>query len=186
MSIHALEGLGRLSPRPLASPGSPGRVAVACSIAAGIVAGGGVTSVVLFVGESGLSSPVTVAQWFVLGGAAGFFGGAVLGWACNRGQRVLHPLRHFLLAAFWACLLACAGWVVALWMALTVPLARSGFHSGAVGSAAAWLLGAGLVLWALLEIAGGVRRLHPGGQPPPGSSPQADPTADPPRLRRSR
>ncbi len=131
----------------------PGRVSVAWSLAGGVTAGGLLVTAVSLAGSLSASMASTVATiLFVLGAAAGFVHGGLLGYL---GRDLSRSRAHaFRGVAFGLLLLlpsAPVVWLFTILLALSVASLGSGRFELQLGAVAGWMVGLSLCAWAAWE-----------------------------------
>jgi hypothetical protein len=142
--------------------GMTARVTVAWTMAGGVVAGGFVVAALTLAGRlSGNGLLLAAAGMFLLGAAAGFGVGALLGWF-GRPADVSREeaTRGVFVAALWAIPALAVAFLVTGWVAMTVVVLFAGKLLPALFAGAAWLAGVAMVFGAVAEAAAAVENLR--------------------------
>lgn len=136
-----------------ASPGGPGRVAVAWTLAGGVTAGGLLVAAVTLSGElsSSLASSTTTIL-FTLGALAGLVHGSLLGYLARPLDRPRSEALSALALSFLMLLPAVPlAWMASVFVALSAASIRSGDVGLLAGAVAGWTVAVVICAWGAVE-----------------------------------
>jgi hypothetical protein len=136
--------------------GMTARVTFAWAMAGGVLAGGLLVAVMTLAGRLNANGVlVTATGLFLLGAAAGLFAGAAAGWFGRpEGVTAAEAGRALVRALAWAVPGLAVAYLATGWMAATVLVLYAGAVVPMVFAAGAWVTGAVVVAWAVVETAG--------------------------------
>jgi len=142
--------------------GLHGWAMVAWTVAGGVALGGVTVAYWTLAGQLSANGLfLTATGLFAIGAFLGLLHGAVLGWfGRDEGVTNRRTTRDLLVAALYALPALAVGWLVSVWISMTVVAAYLGGVAPTVGVAAGWVAGAVILAWAAIVGARALERAY--------------------------